>query len=147
MFKIVELVCLISCTNHTFSRIAIPKYNPAFVRFVGVNNHANSLSKTQLRSRIGSLVSEEIVFKIVELIGQKSRFKSEIFYQGMPFEELGGFIGCKTQYNGSADDNKSRRDPVYGVLRPNVAGIASEAHKTICFGSENPRGWNSLRYW
>ena len=62
----------------------------------------------------------------------------------MPFEELGGFIGCKTQYNGSADDNKSRRDPVYGVLRPNVAGIPSEPLKTICFALANPIGRNSL---
>ena len=121
-----------------------PKSKISLLEIVLSKQDANSTLETGLRSQIGSVVSEEIVFKVVSSIGQEFKPKSRFFDQEMSFEELGGFIGCKTQYNGSAGDNKSRRDPVYGVLRPNVAGIASEAHKTICFGSENPRGWNSV---
>ena len=53
-------------------------------------------------------------------------------------------MGCKLQYNWSTGANKSKRDPVYRVLQPNVAGISSEPLKTICFGLANPIGRNSL---
>ena len=91
-----------------------------------------------------------MLFKNVSSIGQEFKAKSRFFDQETSFEAPGGFMGCKPQYNGSAGPNKSKRDPVYRVLQPNVAGISSEPLKTICFGLANPIGRNSLRminYW
>ena len=44
-------------------------------------NDAKYVSKTVLRSVIGSVVWEEIVFKAVTMIGQKSKPKSGFHYQ------------------------------------------------------------------
>ena len=85
-----------------------------------------------------------MLFKNVSSIGQEFKSKSRFFDQETSFEAPGRFMGCKLQYNWSTGANKSKRDPVYRVLRPNVAGISSKPLKTICFGSENAIDRNSL---
>ena len=123
-----------------------PKSNSSLLEIVLSKQRANSVLETGLRYLIGSVFSEEILFKVVTSIGQEFKSKTRFFDQETSFEAPEGFMGCKPQYNGSAGAIKSKRDPVYRVLRPSVAGISSEPLKTICFGSENPRGWNSLRF-
>ena len=92
------------------------KSNSSLLEIVLSKQHAKSMLETGLRSLIGSVFSEEIVFKVVTSIGQEFKPKSRFFDQEMSFEAPGGFIGCKAQYNGSAGANKSKGDPVYRVL-------------------------------
>ena len=60
-----------------------PKFKISVLEIVLSKQDANSTLETGLRSQIGSVVSEEIVFKVVSSIGQEFKPKSRFFDQEM----------------------------------------------------------------
>ena len=92
---------------------------------------AQTTLETCLISLIASVGLEEMWFKKISSIGQEFEPKSRFFDQEVAFEASRGSIDRKTQYNGYTGSNKSKRDPIYRVLRSTVAWIAVEPLKTI----------------
>ena len=80
---------MIKCTNRGFLRMERPKSNSSLLEIVLSKQDANSTLETGLRSQIGSVVSEEIVFKVVSSIGHEIEgFYSKIDQQIVELETV-----------------------------------------------------------